>query len=300
MNKVVAAFAALIAFLFIFSLAAPEYMPLLMPAKKVSLQENSPLLPYPVKSQNYVDPPQLTARAATVIDNLTGLTLYEKNPNLQLLPASTTKLLTALVALEGCLPQTVVKVGFVEPEGTKMGLATGDTITVENLLHGLLIPSGNDAAFTLAYSCASSYQNFTSSMNKKAKELGMIGSHFINPAGFDDKFQYSTASDLTKLSRAAISNPLIAKIVKTKSTVVTDVTNTKTYYLENVNKLLGVVPGLEGVKTGQTEGSLENLVTYTNRGGQGVITVVLGSQDRFGESKFLIEWAYKNHTWINP
>lgn len=279
---------------------SPSSIQFLKPSTKVIFAQSSPLLPYPVKAPNYQNPAQLTAQAATVIDNETGVILLQKQPDLRHLPASTTKLMTALVALENCLPQTAIKVGFVQNEGSKMGLHTGDVLNVESLLYGLLVNSGNDSAYILASSCADSYQNFITAMNKKAKDLGMTNTHFQNPAGFDDKYQYSTASDLTKLSRAAVANPLIAKIVKTKSIVVNDVTGTKTYYLENVNKLLGVVPGLEGVKTGQTEGSLENLVTYTRRDGHGIITVVLGSQDRFGESQNLIEWAFKNHTWLNP
>ncbi|MBI3341493.1 D-alanyl-D-alanine carboxypeptidase [Candidatus Curtissbacteria bacterium] len=290
----------LIIIVFVLTLLYSGYLPLLKVPKKLNIGQTAQLSPYPVKVDNFQDAQQLTARAATVIDNKTGITLYEKNPTLKHLPASTTKLMTAIVALERCLPQTVITVGYVQPEGTKMGLAAGDKVTVETLLYGLLIPSGNDAAYVLAYSCSDSYEDFLAAMNRKAKELGMTDSHFANPAGFDDKFQYSTARDLTKLSRAAVANPLIAKIVKTRSVVVSDVNGTKAYYLENVNKLLGVVPGLEGVKTGQTEGSLENLVTYTNRSGKGVITVVLGSQDRFGESQSLIEWAYKNHSWVNP
>lgn len=279
---------------------SPSNIPYLKPSTKVTFAQSSPLQPYPVKTTNYQSPTQLTAQAATVIDNDTGVILLQKEPDLRHLPASTTKLMTALVALENCLPQTVVKVGFVQEEGSKMDLHGGDVLTVESLLYGLLVNSGNDAAYTLANSCADSYQDFIAAMNKKAKDLGMTNTHFQNPAGFDDKYQYSTASDLTKLSRAAVANPLIAKIVKTKSIVVNNVTGTKTYYLENVNKLLGVVPGLEGVKTGKTDGSLENLVTYTKRNGHGIIAVVLGSQDRFGEAQNLIEWAFANHTWLNP
>lgn len=275
-------------------------LPFLKLPKNISPQYAPTLHPFPVKVENWQIAPELSARSATVIDNKTGVTLFEKNPTLPHLPASTTKLMTALVALESCLPQTVVKVGYVAEEGTQMDLSTGDLVTVESLLHGLLISSGNDAAYTLAYSCGDSYAGFLASMNKKAKELGMVDTHFANPAGFDDKYQYSTAKDLTILSRAAVANPLIAKIVKTRSIVVNDVSGTKTYFLENVNKLLGLVPGLEGVKTGHTEGSLENLVTYTNRDGKGIITVVLGSSDRFGESRSLIEWAYKNHFWQQP
>lgn len=275
-------------------------VPFLKNPQKIKVENLSELGAYPVKAENIVDPPELTARSATVIDNSTGITLFEKNPNLRHLPASTTKLMTALIALENCLPQTIIKVGFVQKEGTQMGLTEGDSLTVENLLYGLLVSSGNDVAYTISYSCASSYENFISAMNKKAKELGMLSTHFANPAGYDDELQFSTAHDLTKLSRAAVANPLISKIVATRSIVVNDVTGTKTFYLENVNKLLGTVSGIEGVKTGQTEGSLENLVTKTTRDNHTIITVILGSEDRFGESKSLIEWAFNSYRWQNP
>lgn len=295
--------AALILVLLASFFILPKYrqdFPFTKTVPKVNINDLSKLDPYPITVPNFDKAPTLSAVAATVIDNKTAVTLFEKNPDLKRLPASTTKLMTALVALEHCLPQTIVKVGYVEQEGTKMGLVGGDEVTVESLLYGLLVPSGNDAAFVLAYSCANSYQEFIADMNKKAKDLGMVNTHFANPAGFDSPFQYSTARDLTKLSRAAVANPLISKIVATRSIVVTDLTGTKTYYLENVNKLLGKVPGVEGVKTGQTEGSLENLVVKATRDGNTIITVVLGSQDRFGETTGLIQWAFKNHQWILP
>jgi D-alanyl-D-alanine carboxypeptidase len=121
----------------------------------------------------------------------------------------------------------------------------------------------------------------------------------VNPTGFDDNLQYSTAFDLAELARVATANPLIAKIVKTKSTVVTDTTGLRTYYLENVNKLLGIVDGINGVKTGHTDGALEIVITKVNRNGNGIIVSLLGSKDRFGESQTLIEWAFSNYVWPN-
>lgn len=252
---------------------------------------------YPKPTAHYSEPIEITARSAVVIDEKTGISLFEKNPNLKHLPASTTKLMTALVALETCSPQETVVVNRLEKSGTLMGLEIGDRVTVENLLYGLLIASGNDAAYVLAENCAASLNSFTEKMNQKAKELQMANSRFMNPAGFDDNLQYSTALDLAELARVATANPLIAKIVKTKSTVVTDITGIKTYYMENVNKLLEIVDGVNGVKTGQTEGALEIVITKTNRGGNGIIVSVLGSHDRFGESQMLIEWAFNNHVW---
>lgn len=264
-------------------------------------QTDIPQESYPkaIKTPNFQEAPEISAESAIIIDAKSGQLLYEKNPNIKHLPASTTKMMTALVALEKCSPQTAINIKRVEKTGTQMGLTEGDTVTAENLLYGLLINSGNDAALALAENCSDSYNGFIISMNEKAKELGMKNTHFINPAGFDDRFQYSTAKDLAILAKVAISNPLIAKIVATKSTVVTDYSGIKTYYLENVNKLLGIVNGVEGVKTGQTEGALEILITKTTRNGDSIITSVLGSHDRFDESKKLIEWAFTNYRWEN-
>ena len=268
--------------------------------KSIQKEEIPKLYPYPIKSQNFQEPPQITARAATITDAKTGVVLYDKNPNTKQLPASTTKLMTAIVALEKCSPDQKITVGQIESEPTQMGLSTGDVVTAQTLLYGLLISSGNDAASVLSYSCSPSTERFVNEMNQKAQEIGMKNTHFTNPEGFDDPTEFTTAGDLAKLARVAVANPLISKIVGTKTTVVTDIYGTKTYYLENINKLLGEVEGVEGIKTGQTALSLEILITKTTRGGNTIVTVILGSFDRFKESKDLIEWAYANHQWISP
>lgn len=272
-----------------------------VPLNKVTTTGELPkLYPYPVTVENPQKPPEISAKSAIIIDAKTGVSLFEKNPDTRHLPASTTKLLTAIVAQERCDLQKVVKVERVVGEGTQMGLSQGDLVTVGNLLYGLLVASGNDAAFILAESCSDSYIHFVASMNQKAKELGMKNSHFVNPAGFDDPLQYSTARDLALLAKVAVANLQIAKIVATKSIVLADQLKNKTYYLENINKLLGEVEGIEGVKTGQTEGSLEILLTKTTRRDHTIITAVLGSDDRFSESKRLIEWAFANNQWLAP
>lgn len=261
------------------------------------LSNTTPSPNAPVQVVNFQFPAEISAKAAVVLDAKTHASLFEKNSSLKHLPASTTKLMTALVALEKCEPNNVVTVKSIEEGGTQMGIQIGDNITVENLLYGLLINSGNDAAAALAASCSDSESEFITAMNQKAASLEMTNTHFVNSTGFDDNYQFSTALDLAKLSSVAISNPLISKIVKTKSTVVTDVTGTKTYYLKNINELLETVDGLEGIKTGQTEGSRENLITKTTRKGNSVVVVVLGSDDRFTESQNLIEWAYQYYAW---
>ncbi len=275
----------------------------LIPGKeeKKTAEEDIPKLPvYPLKAEKFVEAPAVSAKSVVVLDARTGMILLEKDPAIKHFPASTTKLMTALVALERCSPQNHIKVGPIVKEGTQMGLTRGDVVTVETLLSGMLIASGNDAAYTLSFACSDSYLSFVDSMNKKAKELGMTSTNFENPAGFDGKNQYSTASDLAKLAKVAVSNPLISKIVATKNASLIDVTGTKTYFVENINELIGEVEGLEGIKTGQTSGSGEILLSKTTRRGNTVIISLLDSKERFEESKSLIEWAYANYKWIAP
>lgn len=258
------------------------------------------LYPYPVKKENFHQPPSLSAQSVVVIDAKTGIVLFERDPKVKHFPASTTKLMTALVALEKCSPENHVEVGPIVKEGTQMGLEKGDKVTVETLLSGMLIASGNDAAYTLAFACSPSYLSFVDSMNRKAKELGMTSTNFENPAGFDGKNQYSTAQDLAKLAKVTVANPLISRIVSTKSAVLNDVTGTKTYFVENINELLGEVEGIEGIKTGQTSGSGEILISKTTRGGNTIIIALLSSSGRFEETKKLIEWTYSNYHWLAP
>lgn len=275
-------------------------VPFLKLSEKVKAQKVVNANPYPIQKKTYLQPAEISAKSAVVIDAKSGSILFEKNPNLKHLPASTTKLMTALITLKNCSPTQIVTISQVEKAGTQMGLKIGDQISVENLLYGLLINSGNDAAFALANTCSNSSNNFVSEMNVKAKELEMENTHFTNPAGFDDNFQYSTAVDLAKLANIVMSDPLIHKIVATKSTVVTDTSALRTYYLKNVNELLGEVAGIEGIKTGQTEGAQENLITRTTRNGNSAVVVILGSEDRFTESKNLIEWVFNSYDWVNP
>jgi D-alanyl-D-alanine carboxypeptidase len=242
--------------------------------------------------------PVLSAEGTLAVDLDSGVSLYEKNPDTPLLPASTTKIVTALVSLDTYKLDQVITVGQgVSVDGQKMGLYVGEQMTFENLLYGLLVYSANDAAETLAHNYPGGYDAFISAMNQKAKDLSMTNSHFDNPVGLDTDNQRSTARDLVRASEVAMRNPEFAKIVGTKSVSITDVTEKATYNLNNVNELLGSVPGVMGVKTGWTENARENLVTYIVRDGHKIMVAVLGSQDRFGETKELIDWIFTNYQW---
>jgi len=249
--------------------------------------------------------PILSAQGATAVDLDSGVSLYEKNPDAVLLPASTTKIITALVALDTyALDQVLTVPKGINVDGQKMRLYVGEQMRVEDLLYGLLVYSANDAAMTLAINYPTSpsgklggYDAFIEAMNEKAKDLSMTNSHFENPVGLDGTAQTTTAKDLLRATEVAMRNPQFAKFVGTKSVSLADATGKVKYNLKNINLLLEEVPGVLGVKTGWTENARENLVTYIERDGRRVIIVLLGSQDRFGETRELIDWIFDNYEW---
>jgi D-alanyl-D-alanine carboxypeptidase len=195
------------------------------------------------------------------------------------------------------LPETVIKVGNVSVEGQKMRLVPGEEIKVSDLLYGLLVYSANDAAEVLAQNYMGGREAFIDAMNIKAKELNLNHSHFTNPAGLDDDTLTSTAKDLTRVATIAMQNPYFSEIVRTKEKVVKSVDGKIVHRLTNVNELLGKVDGVMGVKTGWTENARENLVTYVDRNNHKIMIAILGSQDRFGETKELINWIFKSYEW---
>lgn len=241
--------------------------------------------------------PVLTAQGVYAFDLDSGVVLYEKNSSENLYPASTTKMVTALVALDDYGLNKVLTVGPINVEGSKMGLLWGEKMTVENLLYGLLVHSANDAAEVLASDYPGGRAAFVEKMNEKAQELHAQNTHFVNPSGLDQDGQTTTAKDLARIANYAMGVKEFAKIVGTESYVSTDVTGKFKHSFTNRNELLGNVDGVLGVKTGWTDEARENLVTYVNREGKRVVIVTLGSQDRFGETKELIDWIYSNYEW---
>jgi len=242
--------------------------------------------------------PYTTAHSVIVIDVDSAVILYQKNPDTQLMPASTTKIMTALVALEAYdLNQIVTIKEADESIGHSMHLVKGETISVENLLYGILVESGNDAALALAQNYPGGYQQFVNRMNSTAQKLHASNTNFRNVSGVEQYGHVTTVRDLSIIARFAMQNPLFAKMVATKFITVNSSDGTIIHKLGNINELLGVVPGLIGIKTGWTENAGECLVTLTQRQGKSILTVILGSTDRFGESTSLIEWAFANHKW---
>lgn len=244
--------------------------------------------------------PILSGQGVIAIDLDSSVVLYEKDADLKLLPASTTKIATALVAMDYWQPDQVITIGKVSVDGQKMGLVEGEQMTVGDLLNGLLIYSANDAAEAFAIAYPEGKDAFITAMNAKAREIHLLNTHFMNPTGLDQDGHYSTARDMVRLAQVAMKNPLFASIVATKQKIVKSQDGKIVHYLTNINELLGKVDGVMGVKTGWTENARENLVTYIQRGNKRVIIALLGSQDRFGETKELIDWIYGNYVWQEP
>lgn len=253
--------------------------------------------PYPINTTGVFPGDEVTARGVVAIDVDSHVFLYKRNETMLLSPASTTKLLTALVALDVYKLDDVATIASVSATGQVMGLVPGEKITVENLLYGALIQSGNDAAFALAQLYPLGEQKFMDLMNEKARTLHMDQSHFVNPAGLDDLEHKVTPADLSLLALAAIQNKTIAKMVAIPQITVSDINHIYFHKLANVNQLLGKIPGVGGIKTGWTEEAGENLITYVERNNHRIILVVLHSKDRFGDTIKLIDWAFENYRW---
>jgi len=254
--------------------------------------------PYPV-NRKISSLSELTAESVIVLDLDSMATLYEKNPDHKHFPASTTKVMTALVVMDNFSLDQVLTASSsgIKVEGNTIKILPNEQMTVENLLYGLLVGSGNDAALLLSQNFPRGTPAFVEAMNKKAQNLKLLNTHFTNPVGFDEEGHFSTAKDLARLAAVAIKNPVFSKIVSTPGIVITDVSGRNTHFLKNTNELVGRIEGVVGVKTGWTENAGECLITLTERNGEKVLTVILGSKDRFGETKKLIEWIFTNFTW---
>lgn len=263
----------------------------------ISVTPTPTMAPYPVNVTGMYPSDTITASGVVVVDVDSGVYLYKKNEEMKLSPASTTKILTALVALDAFALDDVVVIGKPFLNGQSIGLTAGEHITVENLLYGALIHSGNDAAFALADHYPGGVEKFVEAMNARAAALHMTGSTFANPVGLDDPNQKVTATDLSRLAVAALHNPVITKMVAIPQITISDVTHSQYHRLTNVNQLLGKIPGVAGIKTGWTEEAGENLVTYVDRNGRKIVFVVLHSRDRFGDTTKLIDWVFANYQW---
>lgn len=239
-------------------------------------------------------PPRIGARAAILMDLQTGAILYEKNAFAQLDPASLTKIMTAILTIEhGHLHREVtISPRAAHTIGSRMHLAAGQRYTVLDLLKGLLLRSGNDAAVALAEANAGSVKAFVAQMDMKAQEVGAFNTTFENPNGLTAPGHYSSAYDLAVIARAALALPLFREIVASRQAKVTELTHRHTRTIYNTNRLLGEFSGADGVKTGTTNAAGKCLVASATRHGRRLLAVVLDSPDRWGEAARLLQWGF--------
>ena len=216
--------------------------------------------------------------------------------------ASTTKIMTATIIIENCNLEETVEVSkkAANTGGSRLGLKTGDKITIKDLLYGLMLRSGNDAAVALAEVCAGSIVDFSNLMNKKANELGLVNTHFESPHGLDSDGHYTTAYELALLSDYALKNKTFLQIVGTYNYTISINGHPKS--LTNTNELLGNLNGVYGIKTGFTNGANRCLVTACKRNDMDIICVVLGCDTkkfRTSDSIKLIEYTFSNFEYVN-
>jgi serine-type D-Ala-D-Ala carboxypeptidase (penicillin-binding protein 5/6) len=244
-----------------------------------------------VKNSN----PPVSARAAAVIDVETGRILYEKSGNTQMRIASLTKIMTAIVAIEEGKLNDVVEVPShaVGTEGSSIYLRHGEKLTLEQLLYGLMLRSGNDAAVTIAEHVGGSVPGFVQLMNEKAAYLGLSNSHFANPHGLDQKDHYSTADDLAKLTAYALHNEEFRKIVGTKTKTIPQEGQSWDRKLMNKNKMLVFYEGADGVKTGYTKLAKRCLVSSATRDGRQIAVVTLNDPNDWQDHAMLLDYGFK-------
>ena len=230
----------------------------------------------------------VSARRAYAVDAVSGRVLYEKNPTERSLIASTTKIMTALIVCEQCnvLDRMRIPKEAVGIEGSSMYLKEGEVLTLQELLYGLMLSSGNDAAVALAIYCGGTVEGFVARMNDKARVLGLKDTHFANPNGLDAPDHYSSAADLAALGAYAMENPIFAKTVSTKTV------QAGGRALRNHNKLLWLLPGAEGIKTGFTKAAGRILVSSAQRQGRRLVAATMDAPDDWRDHQALLEAGF--------
>ena len=228
-----------------------------------------------------------SARSAILMDADSGRVLYEQNADEPMLIASITKIMTAVVALEkGKITDPYTVTAEDMAEGSSMYLAVGETLPLEELLYGLMLSSGNDAALAVAHCVSGTVESFVAEMNAKAEELGMTHTSFANPNGLDHADHYSTARDMAVLTAYALQNPAFSRIVSTKSIAIGART------LTNHNKLLSWYDGCIGVKTGYTKAAGRTLVSAARRDGQTLVAVTLSDGNDWLDHSALLDYGF--------
>ena len=246
-----------------------------------------------------INQPVLNSNHYILIDVDTNKILTSKNINERIYPASTTKLATVVTALNLYPLDEIITIDQVYNQGKTMELKLGEKITVKSLVQALLVYSANDSAFTLANHYREGVAGFVSQMNQLMVKYNLTNTHFVNPDGIHNNNHYSTVYDLSQLGRLAIQNFIVRDVVKNKSMIITDTTGNIKHKITTTNELLGVISEVIGLKTGQTPEAKGCFIGLLNINGHLVISVVAQSDDRFQDTKVLINWLKQNVFWQN-
>lgn len=237
----------------------------------------------------------LSAQSAVLLCVESGEFLFESNPDERLSMASTTKIMTSLLAIEAATPEReiVVNQKMVSVEGTSMGLKAGDSVSLMELVYGMLLQSGNDAANTVAYVLGGSPEGFAAMMNRRADEIGMKNTNFVTASGLDDEEHYSTARDMALLAAECLRNPVFVSVCSKKTATLTYGNPPYERTLTNHNRLLRSYPDSIGVKTGFTKKSGRCLVSAAKRGGVTLVAVTLNAPDDWSDHKKLLDYGFE-------
>ncbi len=244
---------------------------------------------------------EISAQSAVLLDAHSGRILFEKNSKQQLPMASTTKIMTGLLACESGKMDKYVKVSpFASgTEGSSLWLKPGEKLKLHDLTYGLMLKSGNDAAVAISEFLAGNSEAFALMMTQRAKEIGATNTSFKNPHGLDDENHYTTAYDLALITREAMKNKLFAKIVSTKTYTIPNPNENWDRALKNHNKLLWRFDGCIGVKTGYTKRCGRCLVSYAERNGEELICVTLNAPDDWNDHTYLLNYGFENYNCKN-
>lgn len=242
-------------------------------------------------------PPDTAARGAVVMDVASGRVLYQKNPHERMPMASTTKIMTAILAIEKGNLQDMITVSHraYGVEGSSIYLGRGEKITLENLLYGLMLRSGNDAAVAIAEHIGGSVDKFAEMMNEKAMEIGARNTHFVNPNGLHHKDHYTTAYDLALISAYAMKNPDFRTIVATKYKRIPWEGHEWDRVMQNKNRILWEYEGGNGIKTGYTKAANRCLAAAAQRNNMQLVSVVLNCHPWFDDSMALLDYGFKEY-----
>jgi D-alanyl-D-alanine carboxypeptidase (penicillin-binding protein 5/6) len=276
-------------------------LPLLAPSIRITapLAAVQPAVAIGRPRQESTDPPPaVTARKVAIVDEGSTNLLYQKDGFTRAAPASITKILTTIVAIErvsdlGTRYATTVSASALAAcDGSSiMGLEPGDNVKLETLLYGMMLPSGNDAAEQVAISLAGTRERYADLMNDKVAALRLTDTHFVNPSGMDADEHYSTAYDMALIARYAMQNAAFRKIAATPFIISDD------YYMRNLNPLLATYAGADGIKIGYTDIADRTIVASAIRDGHRVYVSLLGSRNIHGDSIALYEWVWRTFRW---